>query len=59
MAPAVNGWTVCRFHGAGGDVPTGKANGPYKHGLYMQEAKAERRLVSDVLKQSRKIIAGV
>jgi len=29
-APAVNGWTVCRFHGARGGAPKGKANGSYK-----------------------------
>jgi hypothetical protein len=40
---ALNGWTVCRFHGARGGAPKGKANGSYKHGLYTQEAKAERR----------------
>jgi hypothetical protein len=56
MAPAVNGWTVCRFHGAGGGAPKGKANGSYKHGLYTQEAKAERRWVSDLLRQCRKEI---
>jgi hypothetical protein len=26
-APAVRGWTVCRFHGARGGGPTGKRNG--------------------------------
>jgi hypothetical protein len=56
MAPAVNGWSVCRFHGAGGGAPKGKANGSYRHGLYTQEAKAERRWVSDLLRQSRKAI---
>jgi hypothetical protein len=30
MAPAVTGWTVCRFHGARGGAPKGKANGAYK-----------------------------
>jgi hypothetical protein len=59
MAAAVNGWTVCRFHGAGGGAPKGKANGSYKHGLYTQEAEVERRLVSDLLRQSRKTIAGI
>jgi hypothetical protein len=31
-APAVRGWTVCRFHGARGGAPKGKANGAYKYG---------------------------
>src|SRR6202008_1060793 len=56
-APAVRGWTVCRFHGAGGGAPKGKANGAYKHGLYTAEAKKERRLLAHLLRQSRKLIA--
>ncbi len=58
-APAVRGWAVCRFHGAGGGAPKGKANGAYKHGLYTQEARAERRLLSELLKLSRDAIAAV
>jgi hypothetical protein len=56
-APAVRGWNVCRFHGARGGAPTGRANGSYKHGLYTQQAKAARRLISDLLQQCRKTIA--
>src|SRR3982074_1550323 len=56
-APAVRGWTVCRFHGARGGAPKGKANGAYKHGLHTKEAREERRLLSDLLRQSRKAIA--
>ena len=33
-APAVRGWTVCRFHGARGGGPRGKRNGMFKHGLF-------------------------
>ena len=29
-APAVRGWRVCRFHGARGGAPRGKANGAWK-----------------------------
>jgi hypothetical protein len=58
-APAVRGWAVCRFHGAGGGAPTDRANGSYKHGLYTQQAKAERRLISGLLRRCRKTIAGV
>ena len=53
-APAVNGWTVCRFHGAGGGGPRGKRNGMYKHGLYTNEAIDERRALSTLLRVSRK-----
>jgi hypothetical protein len=42
-APAVRGWTVCRFHGACGGAPEGEANGSYKEGLHKQEPIAERR----------------
>jgi hypothetical protein len=39
-APAVRGWNVCRFHGAGGGAPKGRANGSYMHGLYTRQAEA-------------------
>jgi hypothetical protein len=58
-APAMRGWTVCRFHGARGGAPKGRANGSYKHGQQTQEARAERRLVSDLLRRSRKVIATI
>jgi hypothetical protein len=38
MAPAVTGWTVCRFHGARGGGPKGERNGMYRHGLNTKEA---------------------
>jgi hypothetical protein len=58
-APAVRGWTVCRFHGARGGAPKGKANGSYKHGLYTQEAHAERRFVSELVRESGKMLSGL
>jgi hypothetical protein len=56
-APAVRGWTVCRFHGARGGAPKGKANGSYKDGLYTQEAQAERRFLSKLVRESRKMLS--
>jgi hypothetical protein len=53
QAPAVNGWTVCRFHGARGGAPKGKRNGMYQHGLYTEEAIAERKLVKDFLRSTK------
>ncbi len=53
-APAVKGWAVCRFHGAGGGGPKGTRNGMYKHGLYTNEAIEERRALSALLRASRK-----
>ncbi len=58
-APAVKGWTVCRFHGAGGGGPKGKRNGQYRHGRYTQEAIAERRRVSALLRQVREALAEI
>jgi hypothetical protein len=58
-APAVRGWTVCRVHGARGGAPKGKANGSYRHGHHIQEARAERRAVSDLLRRTRKVIAAL
>jgi hypothetical protein len=43
QAPAVKGWTVCRFHGARGGAPKGNANGAWKHGRYTNEARAFRQ----------------
>lgn len=52
-APAVRGYTVCRFHGARGGAPSGKSNGAYKHGQFTAEAIEERRIVSDFIKAAR------
>ncbi len=54
QAPAVRGCAVCRFHGARGGAPKGAQNGNYKHGLYMNEAIAEHRALSALLRASRK-----
>ena len=56
-APAVRGWTVCRFHGARGGGPKGERNGMYRHGLYTKEAAEERRLLRELLRQSRMALA--
>jgi hypothetical protein len=34
----LNGWTVCRFHGARGGAPEGKRNGNYRHGARTKAA---------------------
>ena len=56
MAPAVNGWTVCRFQGARGGAPNGKRNGMYRNGLHTDEAVALRREISDLQRQSRALL---
>lgn len=57
QAPAVKGWTVCRFHGARGGAPKGEANGAYRHGLYTAEAIEERRTLRKLLRESRELLA--
>jgi len=57
QAPAVGGWTVCRFHGAGGGAPTGKRNGMYRHGEHTKKAVALRRQLSDLQRQSRDLLS--
>ncbi len=44
--PAVRGWTVCRFHGAGGGAPQGEAHGMYLHGARSRETIAARKLAN-------------
>ena len=55
-APAVTGWRVCRFHGARGGGPKGVRNGMYRHGLYTKDASEERRLLQELLRQSRQAL---
>ena len=52
QAPAVRGWAVCRFHGAGGGGPEGARNGAYVHGLQTAEAIAERQAVTDMARDA-------
>ncbi len=59
QAPAVRGWTVCRFHGARGGGPKGERNGMYRHGLYTQAAVEERRSIRELLRRSREAIAAL
>ena len=59
QAPAVSGWTVCRFHGAHGGAPKGEANGAYRHGLYTAEALASRRAVRDLLQEVRETLGAL
>ncbi len=59
QAPAVRGWTVCRFHGARGGAPRGKAHGAYKHGAYTTEAIETRRVLRELLRESRDMLASL
>jgi len=55
-APAVRGWKVCRFHGARGGAPTGKANGRYRHGYWQQTAIRERKELLELIAASKQML---
>jgi hypothetical protein len=48
-APAVNGWSVCRFHGARGGAPRGPSHGNFKHGERSLQAKDQQKELSALL----------
>lgn len=53
--PAVRGWTVCRFHGAGGGHKAGPTHPSWKHGMRSRgwiEARAE---INDLVREAREI----
>jgi hypothetical protein len=54
-ATAVEGWKVCRHHGAGGGAPKGKRNGNYKSGHYTQEAINERKAIGELIRMAREL----
>ena len=53
--PAVLGWRVCRFHGAGGGHGPGKANQAYKHGMRSQKWVDMRKVVNEMAREAREI----
>lgn len=53
--PAVTGWSVCRFHGAGGGHPSGPAHPSWRHGLRSREWIEARRDMNDLARQTRAI----
>jgi uncharacterized protein YjcR len=59
-SPAVGGKKRCRMHGGalGSGAPPGNQNA-LKHGLYRREAFAERRQLSELMRQSRELIAKI
>lgn len=58
-APAVRGWTVCRFHGARGGGPQGAANGMFRNGRHTKEALASRVALSQLLRASRNLLSRI
>ncbi len=54
--PAVRGWTVCRFHGAGGGHPPGPAHPSWRHGGRTREAEAVRKAVNGIARARRDLL---
>ncbi len=53
--PAVTGWRVCRFHGAGGGHLAGKTHPSWRHGMRAQEWINERRMLNELVREAREI----
>jgi hypothetical protein len=47
-APAVQGYRVCRLHGARGGAPAGNRNGNYRHGARTRETIETARLIKKI-----------
>lgn len=60
QSPAVSGRKRCRMHGGapGSGAPKGNKNA-MKHGYYTREAIKERRMLQDLLRQSRKLLTDI
>ncbi|MGX0975933.1 hypothetical protein ACSSVY_001643 [Roseovarius sp. MBR-51] len=53
--PAVKGWRVCRFHGAGGGHRAGADHPSYRHGMRAREWIEARREINDLVRETREI----
>lgn len=51
--PAVNGWNVCRMHGARGGAPSGPANGKWRHGNRSRASDEFKRALAELLADAR------
>ena len=56
--PAVRGWRVCRFHGAGGGHSGGMGHPSYQHGLRTREWIDTRRSINELGKSLRPSLDG-
>ena len=57
--PAVRGWTVCRFHGAGGGHGSGRKHPSWKHGMRAKAWTEERRMLNELVRDAREIAAKI
>jgi uncharacterized protein YjcR len=54
-APAVQGSSVCRMHGAGGGAPKGNRNA-LKHGYYAGDTIEVRRAIRELTRRARELV---
>lgn len=54
--PAVKGWSVCRYHGAGGGHQAGPSHPTWKHGLRSKEFVEARREANRMARDLRSIL---
>jgi len=52
--PAVKGWSVCRFHGAGGGHGAGADHPSYRHGMRARAWIEARREINDLVREAKK-----
>ena len=53
--PAVTGWRVCRFHGAGGGHLADKNHPSWRHGMRAKEWIETRREINALVREVREI----
>ncbi|MFD0981519.1 hypothetical protein, partial [Tropicimonas aquimaris] len=56
-SPAVNGWNVCRMHGAGGGHKAGPTHPSWKHGMRSREWVETRKYINQLARETREIDA--
>jgi hypothetical protein len=58
-SPAVDGWNVCRMHGARGGAPKGRGNGNYRHGARTRDTMAATKAVRALARLCQQTIAEI
>ena len=53
--PAVRGWRVCRFHGAGGGHSPGTDHPAWRHGMRAREWIEARAEINELVREAREI----
>lgn len=53
--PAVRGWRVCRFHGAGGGHSPGKDHPSWRHGMRSAAWVETRREINELVRETKEI----